>query len=161
MVSPSAAWPDSRGFPVLLTIVELLTWLQPEATGATSGGGGGDAAGPAGCLGGSSQFILLPVMFAVFYFLLIRPQQKKQREAEALLKSLKRGDKVRTSSGIRGEIAELTDNDVNLIIADRVKINVLRSHIAGLDAPVAAVESKAESKDKKADVKIEDKAKNG
>lgn len=155
---------------MLLTIVELLTWLQPEATGATSGGGG-EAAGPAGCLGGSSQLILLPVMFAVFYFLLIRPQQKKQREAEALLKSLKRGDKVRTSSGIRGEIAELTDNDVNLIIADRVKINVLRSHIAGLDVPPAAiVESKVESKEKKADDKAKadaktdeksDKAKNG
>jgi preprotein translocase subunit YajC len=153
---------------VLLTIVELLTWLQPEATGATGGGGAGDAAGPAGCMGGSSQFILLPVMFAVFYFLLIRPQQKKQREAEALLKSLKRGDKVRTSSGIRGEIAELTDNDVNLIIADRVKINVLRSHIAGLDAPPPAVI--VESKDKKADDKAKadakadeksDKAKNG
>ena len=156
---------------MLLTIVELLTWLQPEATGATSGGGAGEAAGPAGCLGGSSQLILLPVMFAVFYFLLIRPQQKKQREAEALLKSLKRGDKVRTSSGIRGEIAELTDNDVNLIIADRVKINVLRSHIAGLDVPPAAiVESKVESKEKKADDKAKadaktdeksDKAKNG
>jgi len=151
---------------VLLTIVELLTWLQPESTGATSGGGAGDAAGPAGCLGGSSQFILLPVMFAVFYFLLIRPQQKKQREADALLKSLKRGDKVRTSSGIRGEIAELTDNDVNLIIADRVKINVLRSHIAGLDAPVAAVESKDKKADDKAkaDAKTDeksDKAKNG
>ena len=139
---------------MLLTIIELLTWLQPEATGATGGGGGGAAAGgPAGCMGGSSQLILLPVMFGVFYFLLIRPQQKKQREAEALLKSLKRGDKVRTSSGIRGEIAELTDNDVNLIIADRVKINVLRTHIAGLDAPPVVVEAK--DKDKKADEKSE------
>jgi preprotein translocase subunit YajC len=151
---------------VLLTIVELLTWLQPEATGATGGGGGGGAGGPAGCMGGgSSQLILLPVMFAVFYFLLIRPQQKKQKEAEALLKSLKRGDKVRTSSGIRGEIAELTDNDVNLIVADRVKINVLRSHIAGLEAPPVSVEAKDKKADEKSDKpksdEKSDKAKNG
>lgn len=143
---------------MLLTIVELLTWLQPEATGGGGGGGAGGAADPAGCMGGSSQLILLPVMFAVFYFMLIRPQQKKQREADALLKSLKRGDKVRTSSGIRGEIAELTDNDVNLIVADRVKINVLRSHIAGLETAPVVVEAK--DKEKKSDDKA-DKAKNG
>jgi len=69
-------------------------------------------------------------MFAVFYFLLIRPQQKRQREQDDLLKALRKGDKVRTSSGIRGEIADLTDTEVNLIVADKVKINVLRSHIA-------------------------------
>ncbi len=143
---------------MLLTIVELLTWLQPEATGGGGGGGGGGPAGPAGCMGGSSQLILLPVMFAVFYFMLIRPQQKKQREADALLKSLKRGDKVRTSSGIRGEIAELTDNDVNLIVADRVKINVLRSHIAGLESAPVSIEAK--DKEKKPDDKT-DKTKNG
>jgi preprotein translocase subunit YajC len=73
---------------------------------------------------------MLAVMFAVFYFLLIRPQQKKQREIEDMLKALKKGDKVRTSGGIRGEIIELTDTDVGLLIADKVKINVLRSHIA-------------------------------
>ena len=47
-----------------------------------------------------------------------------------MLKALRKGDKVRTSGGIRGEIADLTDTEVNLIIADKVKINVLRSHIA-------------------------------
>ena len=74
--------------------------------------------------------LLLGVMFAVFYFLLIRPQQKRQREQDDLLKALRKGDKVRTTGGIRGEIADLTDTEVNLIIADKVKINVLRSHIA-------------------------------
>jgi len=73
---------------------------------------------------------MLPLMFGIFYFLIIRPQQKRQREQDDLLKALRRGDKVRTSSGIRGEIADLTDTEVNLIIADKVKINVLRSHIA-------------------------------
>lgn len=83
---------------------------------------------------------LLPLIFVLFYFLLLRPQQKKQKEVDEMLKALRRGDVVRTSGGIRGEIADLTDTDVTLIIADKVKINVLRSHIA------AKAEIKAENK---------------
>lgn len=107
--------------------------MQPEATtgapgesaAAPSGGGA-----PAGCDAASPQFLMLGVMFTVFYFLLIRPQQKRQREVDDLLKALRRGDKVRTSGGIRGEIVDLTDTEVTLLIADKVKINILRSHIA-------------------------------
>lgn len=69
-------------------------------------------------------------MFAMFYFLLIRPQQKRQREVDDMLKSLRRGDKVRTSGGIRGEILDLNDTEVTLLIADKVKINVLRANVA-------------------------------
>ena len=84
-----------------------------------------------GCGGDAgSQLLMLAVMFGVFYFLLIRPQQKRQREVDDMLKALRRGDKVRTTGGIRGEIADLNDTEVNLIVADKVKINVLRSHIA-------------------------------
>ena len=109
--------------------------MQPEATapstGAPSAGGPSGHGAPDGCGGAaSSQLLLLGVMFGVFYFLLIRPQQKRQREQDDMLKALRRGDKVRTTGGIRGEIADLTDTEVNLIIADKVKINVLRSHIA-------------------------------
>ena len=109
--------------------------MQPEATapstGQPSAGPSGGSSGVPGCGGeAGSQLVLLAVMFGVFYFLLIRPQQKRQREQDDLLKALRKGDKVRTSGGIRGEIADLTDTEVNLIIADKVKINVLRSHIA-------------------------------
>lgn len=83
-------------------------------------------------MGGSEfQLLLLPLMFALFYFLMIRPQQKRQRETDDMLKALKRGDIIRTSGGIRGEIVDLSDVDVTLLIADKVKINVLRAHIAG------------------------------
>ena len=107
--------------------------MQPEATStgsaqpASAPGGGGL---PPGCGGGSSQLVMLAVMFAVFYFLLIRPQQKRQREVDDLLKALRKGDKVRTSGGIRGEITDLNDTEVTLLVAEKVKINVLRSHIA-------------------------------
>ena len=95
-------------------------------------GGGGGASGFAAI----QPFVLMAVMFGVFYFLLIRPQQKRQRETDDMLKALRKGDKVRTSGGIRGEIVELTETDVTLCIADKVKLNVLRSHIASrIDRP--------------------------
>ncbi len=76
------------------------------------------------------QIGMLALMFGVFYFLLIRPQQKRQREVDNMLKALKKGDSVRTSGGIRGEITDLNDTEATLLIADKVKINVLRTNIA-------------------------------
>ena len=115
----------------------LSTWFQPDATSGgapsapASGGGGGGGLGGAGL----SQLGLMALMMVVFYLVLIRPQQKKQKELDSLLKSLKKGQKVRTTGGIRGEILEFkneTGDEVVLLIADRVKINILRSHIAGV-----------------------------
>jgi preprotein translocase subunit YajC len=125
--------------------------MQPEATSTgTAQPSGGPAAGgpPPGCGGAGSQLVMLAVMFAVFYFLLIRPQQKRQREVEDMLKALKRGDKVRTSGGIKGEIADLNETEVQLVVADKVKINVLRSHIAsriGATGEGAAADAKAKT----------------
>lgn len=115
-----------------LFLFQMLWWLQPEATGTDGGpaNGGGGGGAPPGCNAGMANIGLLVVMFLVFYFLLIRPQQKRQKQHEEMLKSLKRGDKVRTSSGVLGEIVEIGEHDVTLQVADRVKINILRSHIA-------------------------------
>ena len=88
--------------------------------------------------GGLSQLGLMALMMVVFYLVLIRPQQKKQKELDRLLKSLKKGQKVRTTGGIRGEIVEFkteSGDEVVLQIADRVKINILRSHVAGILEP--------------------------
>lgn len=79
------------------------------------------------------QLGMLALMVLVFYFLLIRPQQKREREREQMLKSLKKGAVVRTTGGLRGEITDLNDRDVTLLISDKVKVNVLRSHIAGAE----------------------------
>jgi preprotein translocase subunit YajC len=105
--------------------------MQPEATTAAPEPTetAGKASGPSG-LASLQPLVFLVLMFGIFYFLLIRPQQKRQRETDNMLKALRRGDKVRTSGGIRGEILDLTDTEATLLIADKVKINVLRSHIA-------------------------------
>ncbi len=75
---------------------------------------------------------LLPLIliFVVFYFLLIMPQQRKQKQHRKLLSELQKGDRVTTSSGIRGTIANVKDNTVTLLIADGVKIELEKGHIA-------------------------------
>lgn len=113
-------------------LLSLSTFLQPEAT---SGNAPTGAPANPGLAGGLTS-LALPILMMVFlYLFLIRPQQKRQRETEALLKQLKKGQKVRTTSGIRGEIVDFKSeagDEVVLLIADRVKVNILRSHIAGL-----------------------------
>jgi preprotein translocase subunit YajC len=140
----------TRGVPLHALLYTLSTWFQPEATSGSapsapaSGGGGGGG----GMSGGLSQLGLMVLMMAVFYLVLIRPQQKKQKELDRLLKSLKKGQKVRTTGGIRGEILEFkteVGDEVVLQIADRVKINILRSHVAGIVEPVAAESSEQKS----------------
>jgi preprotein translocase subunit YajC len=87
---------------------------------------------------GLSQIGLMVLMMVVFYLVLIRPQQKKQKELDRVLKSLKKGQKVRTSGGIRGEILDFkaeAGDEVVLLIADKVKVNILRSHVAGIVEP--------------------------
>lgn len=129
--------------PVLLT--ESAWSMQPEATSSTQEPAPSGQKPPAGRGDFVAQpLVMMAVMVGIFYFLLFRPQQKRQRETDQMLKSLKRGDKVRTSGGIRGEILELTDTEVTLRIDDKVKVNVLRSHIASR----AGAEAKDKEKDK-------------
>jgi preprotein translocase subunit YajC len=66
--------------------------------------------------GGMGWLSVAPVLFifAIFYFLLILPQQKRQKKWTAMLDSLKTGDKVVTSGGLRGTIMALKDDSVHL-----------------------------------------------
>lgn len=133
---------------MLLSLFEFLLWLQPAATSS----GGGSSAGGGGAAGGGSQYCLMQagIMAAVLaftYFFMIRPEQKRRQEAEDLLKQLRKGMKVRTTSGILGEIISIDDRVVMLGIADKVKINVLRSQIAGPEEEPKPAESKDAKKE--------------
>ena len=78
---------------------------------------------------------LLPIIliFVIFYFMLIRPQQKKQKETQAMIANLKKGDKVVTSGGILGTVSSLQDDYVVLAVGGSdTKIEILKSAIAGL-----------------------------
>jgi preprotein translocase subunit YajC len=83
---------------------------------------------------------LLPLIliFVVFYFLLILPQQRKQKQHRKLLTELQKGDRVVTSSGIRGTIANVKDDTITLLIADGVKIELEKGHIVNKINPSAS-----------------------
>ncbi|MEW6260283.1 MAG: preprotein translocase subunit YajC [Thermodesulfobacteriota bacterium] len=111
------------------------------------GQGGAPAQGAAG---GLASFIPLILMFVIFYFLLIRPQQKKAKEMREMIANLKRGDRVVTSGGIHGQIVGLDDATIHLEIADKVRIKVNRSSIAGLVGAGSAPPSKKAAEPEKA-----------
>lgn len=76
--------------------------------------------------------MLIP-LFLIMYLLLIRPQRKRQKEHDKLLKELKKGDKVVTSSGMFGIIFAINDekNIVVLKLTEEVKVEFLKSSIVG------------------------------
>lgn len=79
---------------------------------------------------------LLPfiLVFVVFYFFLIRPQQKKFKEHQQMVQSVRRGDKVVTGGGIVGTVSRVDDSNDQLLIevAEGVKIKVVRSTLANV-----------------------------
>ena len=84
----------------------------------------------------SSPFgMLLPMgaIFLIFYFLLIRPQQKRQREHDTMLKALEKGDSVVTAGGLHGTVVGVTDDTLTVEIAalkgERVRVKVARAKI--------------------------------
>ncbi len=76
---------------------------------------------------------ILPIVafFVVFYLILIVPQKKQRKKHQEMLGSLKTGDRVLTNAGIYGTIVKIDEEKVQLRIADGVKIDYLKSMIAG------------------------------
>jgi len=88
----------------------------------------------AGGMPGGDLMTFLPMIaiFVVFYFLLIRPQQKKAKEAKAMLDALQKGDEVVTAGGLLGRITKLTDQYATVEVAENTEIVVQRPAIAQL-----------------------------
>jgi preprotein translocase subunit YajC len=95
---------------------------------------GVEAAKPAGPLGDIGFFVPLILVFVVMWFFMIRPQQKKQKAHQAMVRAAKRGDRIVTSGGLLGVITKANDadNDVEVEIAKDVKIRVMRTAIADI-----------------------------
>lgn len=88
----------------------------------------GPAPAPAG--GGLELILMMGVFFAIMYFMIIRPQQKRAKEHKQMLESLSKGDEVVTGGGVLGKVAAITDNFIELSIADNVTIKVQKQAIA-------------------------------
>jgi len=83
-------------------------------------------------LDGIMGFLPFILVFAVFYFLLIRPQQKKAKEHQAMINNLKKGMRIITSGGIYGTIQSIDDTTIGLEVAEKVKIKISRGNVAAL-----------------------------
>lgn len=76
-----------------------------------------------------SQLLLMVVIFAVFYVIVVRPMRKKQQAIESMLEQLKNGDQVLTSGGIFGTVVGVSDDSIQLRVADSVKIRVAKTAV--------------------------------
>lgn len=87
---------------------------------------------PAG--GGAIAILPFALVLLIFYFLMYRPMRKRQKALEAMVASLKNGDKVITSGGIYGTVAGIRENTVTLKVAEQAKIEIAKSAIASLQS---------------------------
>ena len=71
------------------------------------------------------------LILGIFYFVMVLPMRRRQQKVQAFLAALKVGDKVITSGGIHGSITRLSDNTVQLQIANNVRIEVSRPAVIG------------------------------
>jgi len=99
---------------------------------------------------GMSSILMLVAMFAIFYFMLIRPENKRKKQAEELRNSLKKGDKVTTIGGIIGTIVFVGQDTLVIETGDdRVRLEVTKWAISTTGIQTS---EQAENKKKESDV---------
>ena len=82
-------------------------------------------------VGALGQFLPLILIFAIMYFLLIRPQQKKVKEHQAMVNAVRRGDQVITQGGLIGKVSKVKeDGEIEVEIAEGVKVRVVKSTLS-------------------------------
>ena len=93
-------------------------------------------AGAPGGLDTYLQFVPFVLIFVIMYFLILRPQQKRARQHQDMVKNVRRGDTVVTSGGILGRVSKVTDegSEIEVEIAEGVRVKVLRTMISEVRA---------------------------
>jgi preprotein translocase subunit YajC len=87
---------------------------------------------PSGGAGGMDIMSMLPIilMFVLLYFLLLRPQMKRAKEQKQMIASLQKGDEVVTSGGALGKVTKVDDQELQVEIADGVRVKVVRGTVS-------------------------------
>ena len=82
---------------------------------------------------GLVTFLPFVLIIGVFYMMLVRPNQKKQKQWQEMLSSLKPGDRITTTGGMRGTIISIKEDAIQLRVPpDNIKIEVIKSAIASV-----------------------------
>lgn len=92
----------------------------------------GGAAASGSLVGNIVGFAPLIVIFIAFWFLMIRPQQKRMKDQQAAIKAVKKGDEVTTAGGIVGKVFKVSDEIVEVEIAQGVRVKVVKSTLSGI-----------------------------
>ena len=122
------------------SMLQLLAQADPSApaaAGAAAAAASSGASKAPGMMDAFGQVAIFGVIFVVFWLLVLRPQQKRQKEHKTFVESLKVGTRVVTASGIFGKIESLDEHTVQLEIAPKTVIKVLRSQVAGVEGQAA------------------------
>jgi len=120
--------------------------------GGPQQGGGGEGGG------NWMGLLMFPAIIAIFYFLIIRPQNKKQKETQKMLSTIKKGDRIVTIGGIHGIIQSVKTNTVIVKVDDNVKLEFNRSAISSIEQPGKEdKEDKDEKDESETDVKDSEK----
>lgn len=106
----------------------------------------------AGAAGDTNSMLmsLLPfaLIFVIMYFLILKPQQKKLKDHQELVKNIRRGDTVVTNGGLVGKVTKVVDDDqIEVEIADGVRIRQMRQMISGVRTKGEPAKEKSEAKD--------------
>ena len=79
-----------------------------------------------------NPIVMMVVMFGIFYFVLIRPQARKQKELQAKLQKLGKGDEIITRGGIIGKITGVTDDGILVVeLQEKVRVRIPRAYVEG------------------------------
>ncbi len=93
-------------------------------------------AAPAGGPGGVSAFLIqmfpLIAIFFIFYLLWIRPQQRRVKDHQASITAVKKGDEIVTGGGVRGRVTKVAEDEVEVEIAQGVRVRVVKSTISNV-----------------------------
>ncbi len=103
-------------------MTQLLFTILAQTPAAAPGAGGFNP----------TPIVYMVCIFAIFYFLAIRPQSQRQKQQDAMIKAIKTGDKIITSSGIHGMVSNVKDTTVIVKIADNVKVELEKSSIGSV-----------------------------
>ena len=115
----------------------LLQWIAM----APPPGANGEQAAP------SPGFTIgwLAFMIAIFYFVMIRPQRRREKERQALIAAVKTGNRVLLTSGILGEVCNVKDKTLIVRIAEKTKIEVLKSAVSQVLEDTAELPAEAKA----------------
>ena len=113
-----------------------------------------------GTAGMSSSIIMMVAMIAIFYFMLIRPENKRKKEAEQMRSTVKKGDKIVTIGGIVGTVVDVKENRIVIETgADQVRIELEKWAISTTETAAEAAKSEAKkAQEAKAKAKAAKKA---